>query len=363
MRDRRAGRGGVEHGFTLLELTVALTILAVGIAGVAQVMGGAFRTAGAGRSRARAVSVATAEIEALRAVPYAQLLVSPGVSESDVHVGGGTYHVRRAVTWANDGSVVNAFKAVTVEVTWSDESGAHEVHQSSLVYPGGLGAVVSVPTPIPGTPGQPGILVAVPVPVVGGVELTWTPPLPSNPPPASYVVQYSTDTSFATYQQVTSELPAAAPLALVGDLAPDTTYHFRVASEAANGNRSGWTTTNNVHTAASTATTCRVGAATVTPPAVTKAATGGLGTNPVVTAPLIGACSATTLTAVYEPLDDGVTVSTPLGGSGAVRSSALEGTGRPWAVGRHKIDLVDGAGVKRATVRLVVCDTAAVTCG
>ena len=362
MRDRRARRGSDEHGFTLIELTIALTILAVGIAGVAQVMGSAFRTAGAGRSRARAVSVATAQVEALRSLPYEQVVVSAGVTQSDVHVGGGTYHVRRAVTWANDGSVLNAFKSVTVEVSWADESGAHEVHQSSLIYPGGLGAVVTVPTPVPGTPGQPGLLVAVPVAAVGGVELTWTPPVPSSPPPASYVVQYSTDTSFASYQEVTSELPAAAPLALVTDLAPDTTYHFRVASEAANGNRSGWTTTNNVHTGVSTATSCRVGAATVTPSAITKAAGGGLAANPVVTAPLIGACSAATLTAVYKPLEDGVAVSTPLGGSGAVRSAALDGTGRQWAVGRHRIDVLDGAGVKRATVRLMVCDASSVSC-
>lgn len=90
MRLRRpAAAPMADDGFTLVELMVSLTVLAVGVISVVGVMHSSFRVAGAARSRARAVAVATREIGGLRAVPWASLPVSDGVTRSEVVVGDG----------------------------------------------------------------------------------------------------------------------------------------------------------------------------------------------------------------------------------------------------------------------------------
>lgn len=366
---RRRRRCDGDDGFTLLELMVALTVLAVGIVGVTGVMTSSFKVADAGRTRSKAVAVATEQIEALRAVPYAQLLVTSTASESDIAVGGTTFHVQRAISWKADAAITDAYKGVTVQVSWSDQTGFHEVHQSSAVYPGGLGPYAGSLTPGAtgaGDPAAPTLLVAVAVPATSGVELTWTPPLLSSPPPESYVVQYATDSSFASYQESTAAVPAATPIIRINDLAPATTYHFRVASRAANGNLStSWAYAYNVQTSASSITTCSVGTAAVTPSAVKKksgSAGSGLTTSPQVSVSLIGVCAGTVLRIDYSPLGNGAVESVTLTGTGGTRGGQVGSASQAWTVGDHDIDVFDNTGARRATLRLIVCDQSKQAC-
>src|SRR5205807_4771093 len=140
--------------------------------------------------RTEAAAIASREIEAMRAVPYASVgfygdetgYVSTFESHTTVTLAGSTpagvtpliqpqrpdpsaslgyapdpdpananpivqsnvaFTVRRYVVWVNaqDASTTytNAYKQLTVIASWSDAVGAHNVRQDSLLYPGGQG--------------------------------------------------------------------------------------------------------------------------------------------------------------------------------------------------------------------------------
>lgn len=364
-----------ERGFTLIELMASLTVLAIGIVGVIGVMNGSFRVAAITSARSKGVAVATKHIETVRAAPYDHLVAGGAVEESTDTVGGRTYTVKRAVTMADEATgatpIVGAYKRATIEVSWTDESGFHAVHQETLLYPGGKGRfvpVVTVPVQGNGRPLAPTNLVATAQSISGttGVALSWTAPSEaSNPTPVSYVVQYSTDATFGTYHEVTTTLPIATPTLLVTDLAASTLYHFRVASKAENGNLSSeWATAYNVTTGASLLSTCAIGTASVTPSAVYKKRgneNSGLVSNPVVSVNGVGACATTTLQARYSPRD-GVNATLNLTRSGSIFTGTIVGTSQPWSVGEHPINIYDGTGTKRATMQLIVCDPQKKSC-
>ena len=62
-----------EGGFTIVEMVVALAILAMVMAPLAGVFWSSMRTAGAASHRTDGSSIASREIEGMRAVPYAQV--------------------------------------------------------------------------------------------------------------------------------------------------------------------------------------------------------------------------------------------------------------------------------------------------
>jgi Tfp pilus assembly protein PilV len=374
--DRHAPPHG-DAGFTIVELCAALTVIAVGVVGVIGVMTSSFGLAGSASARSKAVSVATREVEAFRSRAYADL-VAGSYSDRQDTVGGRSYRIQTAVTWADESaasvpvatSATADYKRATVEVSWTDNAGGHSVHQNTMIYPGGLGAQdvggsVNVTPPPSGNPLAPSALIAtVPTDVSGttGVDLVWTPPANSSPSPVSYVVQYSTDASFATYHELTNTVPASTTVLRVTDLAASTTYHFRVASKAANGNlSSSWATTYNVQTLASIALTCSIGAATVTPPAAKKKNANNLSLDPHVSVSVMGSCTTTTLRLVYAP-KPGVSRTVTLTGSG-VRAGDVDGKNDNWTVGQHEIVLYDQTDAVRARMSLVVCDKTAATCG
>jgi type II secretory pathway pseudopilin PulG len=194
----RARRTSDESGFTIVELVIALGLLAIVAASMASLFWAAIGVAGMSAHRTDAASVASLEIESMRAVPYADLgfyadqtaypaggkWVDPrdGQSYDVVTLGSNTpsgkpaqvqpvtpdanagltftpdpvpnnalpivqggvhYSVQRFIVWAGakDASVtyVEAYKRTAVIVTWSDKAGAHSIRQDSIVYPGGQG--------------------------------------------------------------------------------------------------------------------------------------------------------------------------------------------------------------------------------
>ena len=360
-----------------MELAASLTVLAIGIVGVIGVMNGSFRVAVNASARSKAIAVATQEIEELRGSQYEDIAVpdptAPATSYSET-VDGRTFTVTRTVEWADEATgaspTQDAYKKAIVEVRWQESDGVKFVHQETLIYPGGLGQHASVATTTPNGNGNPlapsNLLATIPTNLVGttGVDLVWTPPASSNPEPVTYVVQYSTDLSFTTYQEVTDSVPALNPFLRVTDLAPSTTYHFRVASKAANGHlSSSWATTYNVTTPASLALGCTLGDATATPQAVKKRnAVGQLEFDILVNLNGIGlSCSSTTLRAEYSPVA-GTTVVKPLTRSGSIWSGTIDGRNTVWSVGAHDVKIYDSTNAHRATINVIICEKGKATC-
>jgi prepilin-type N-terminal cleavage/methylation domain-containing protein len=184
-----------EAGFTIIELVISMALLAIVIAPLAGVFYSAMRTAGVANHRTDGASVASREIEAMRAIPYAQVgfyndetgyaspspdgfttvslgTTSPAIggltpspqiqpqtpdpsasagyapdpypaNASPIIYGGIHYTVARYIVWADakDASTTytQAYKRLTVIATWTDTVGTHVARQDSLLYPGGLG--------------------------------------------------------------------------------------------------------------------------------------------------------------------------------------------------------------------------------
>lgn len=376
---RPAPASADESGFTLVELMAALTILAVGIVGTIGVMNSSIRVAGTTGARSKGVAVATKHIERLRAVPYDQLV--PAGSSADVTtvsepIGNRIYTVKWVVTLVDEATpgstgtpVVKAYKKAFVWVSWTDESGVHDVYQTTFIYPGGRGrhnptAASSSPDST-NAPDPPINFTAGPVTDSTDVDLAWDPPAPTPtaPAPAAWVVQYSKDSTFpsGSVHQVADSLPAAVTELRVTDLAALTTYHFRIFTKSAEGTLSATAAQRlNVTTNSTTSTSCTVGTASVTPSAVKKKSAndgGGLATNPRVAVTTLGTCVDLSFRMEYSS-GNGVTRDVAmLIDATNTYSATVDGT-LEWTVGDHDITVFSYSGstkTVRARLRLTVC--------
>src|SRR5688572_8102541 len=113
-------RTGLEDGFTIVEVLVALTVFAVGIVSVTKVFDASLDTAAANSQRTRATAVATDALESARSTRYADLEITDTSTTSTTVIDGFT--VARAVEATSGG-----YKEVTVGVSWVDTAGGHEV--------------------------------------------------------------------------------------------------------------------------------------------------------------------------------------------------------------------------------------------
>lgn len=371
----------------------SLTILAVGIVGVIGVMNSSFRVAGSTAARSRGVAVASMWTEKLRAVPYGSLPI-PTVdcvsvpnhvecqyrTETEV-VNNRKYSVKYAVTKENEqtgpdaGRVSKAYAKAYVQVSWEDESGFHDVHQTTLIYPGGLGvfnaATAVNPTTSGNAPNPPTALTAVTVTNTTGIDLAWGPPVPGAnvPEPIAYVVRMSRDPSFSPgqVQEVSANVPAAVTTLRVNDLTPATRYYFQVYAKASNGRLSASavqfppSTDPGVLTNDVAVDQCSVGSAAVTPAAIYKkngAEGSGLRSNPRVEIHTLGGCVGP-FRMEYSPRTgrvDDVALFEELPGTFA---GTVAGTTQQWEVGEHDITIFSTTGgvkTQRATLRLIVCD-------
>ena len=379
-------QAGSDAGFTLIELMASLTLMAIGIVGVIGVMNSSFSVVNTATARSRATAVATKQIEDLRSRLYetnrkeAELNVNGSYQTREVPVAGQKFIVKHALTEqteviaADDGtSTPKAYVKAIVWVNWTDSAGPHDIYQTSLLYPGGLGvhnATSSVqPSGSNTKPLKPSSLTATPVTGTASVDLAWVPPAvtPSVPPPARWVIQYSRTTSFAAgeVQEIAADLAASVNALRVTGLAEGTTYHFRIFSKSENGVLSQEAASAlNVTTQGAGAVACSVGTTSVTPSAIKKR--GGndssrLTSNPQVEVQLVGDCSASTFQIEYSP-QDGLTRTvalTPVPLRTRTLTAPVNGNEAVWVVGDRPIDVYSyTAGVKklRASMRLIVCD-------
>lgn len=106
------------QGFTLLEVTIAVSILAVGLLGVAGMQVAAIRaTAGAYRTT-EATERAQDRMELLLSLPYDDSLLSEGPHEDT------SFSPEYTVTWeVTENKPMHGMKKITVTVSW-DRRGA-----------------------------------------------------------------------------------------------------------------------------------------------------------------------------------------------------------------------------------------------
>jgi len=279
---------GGQEGFTLLEMMVAVLILAIVFTAFASVLTSGLRTADASTHRTEGFTIATREIEGMHAVPYNELgfysdqgpsswetdttvilgscstacgitpLVEPTGTDTEAGI---TYSIDRYVYWLGATAVsppaasspstttdTQAYKGVTVTVTWTDRVGTHTVEQDSIIYPGGLGTyagagsgTTTTSTTVsvaPGAPGTPTLWPTQPAPSPSsdGQEIDVSvPPATSGGTPQSYYLQYSTDPTFTTgIGQVDYPITPNTQVQVQG-LAASTTYYFRAYATNAAG--------------------------------------------------------------------------------------------------------------------------------
>jgi Tfp pilus assembly protein PilV len=272
-------RHGGESGFTIIELLVSLLVMVVAVVPMTSVLWNGLRTSASAAHRADAFSVASREIEALHAVPYnllgfygdqvapqwkstttvvlgacsttcatpfAPLILPTGTSTPAPNTGV-TYHIARYIYWADaqgpnvalvSTTFLQAYRAATIVVTWSDNTGSHVLEQDSIIYPGGQGpyagpggATSTTTTTSPGTaPGAPTLSLA-----------TSQPAYPQNQQEidvviaaatgggtaAYYEVQWSTDPTFSAPAQ-SPQLPATSTAYNILNLAAGTAYNIRI---------------------------------------------------------------------------------------------------------------------------------------
>lgn len=357
--DRRRAGQGREAGFTMVELMVALTVMTIGVLGAVGVFNSAFSVAAQASIRSRAVAVATRHIEAVRAIPYDKLVVSPTVKTDTQSVGGATFTVLTAITSADAQGVPSAYKQATVTVTWSDLGGTHAVDQATIIYPGGRGPHASATSTTTSTapagppPAPTPFTAAAPPPetdATTAVDLTWG--MTSTTDVSGFSVRYVTG---GTTVVVTESLPATSRTLRVTGLSAGTAYSFQISAKSIAGTSSPWSSTGSITTATATAGECAIGTPSIDPPRVAKGTGGqGLTENPVFSVNTSGSC--VDLSVVYRPSKTGADVTRTLLGSSGLRTRQLDESGFAWDPGTHFVDLFDGSGTKRATVKLTVCE-------
>lgn len=169
-----------EEGFTLVEMMVAITILALALMAVAYGLFGSMRGLQAARQRSTFLELANAEVEAMRALAYETVGASasdplyaaayPGgqfegrdavtqtpdgtaltvstpairtaVTTSPIEGLSGGYTIHRRVTWTNPAGTdtPRRFKRLEVRIEWERRGGTPgSVEYSSVYYPGNLG--------------------------------------------------------------------------------------------------------------------------------------------------------------------------------------------------------------------------------
>ncbi len=432
--ERAAGRGAREDGFTIVELVIALAVLAMVIAPLGRVFWSAIRTAGAAGHRTDGAAIASREIEGMRAVPYAQVgfyadqpgyvatfegfttvslgatspatgtlipQMQPETPDPNAATGyapdpdpanataivQGSVHftVLRYVVWADahdaSSTYTQAYKRLTVLVSWSDQTGAHTAREDSLLYPGGLGKYQSpmggsTSTTTTTTLLNPSAPVLNPITGLADpagetqIPLSWSQP-GGGAAVTSYSVEYSTNSSFpaGNFSVVTGLAPSITNYT-VTSLSANTTYYFEIIAYA--GANSATSNVRSFATLPTAAPTCKLGQLNVT--GATSLSTTGtiLQKNGKMSEDLTlswtttGPCADTYSVKATDPsnaADPGSPYSL-LANSGNYSATVASSGSKSWAVGLHTFSVWDASTNSATTVvkTFKVCVNGSASC-
>jgi prepilin-type N-terminal cleavage/methylation domain-containing protein len=417
-----ARRHSEESGFTIIELVVSMALLVIVAAPLAQVFWSSIRTAGSAAHRTDGAAVASREIEALRAVPYAQVgfyadqtgfvstfeglttvslgATSPPPSDpaspqmqpqspdpnaaagyapdpvasnaNSIVLGMVTFNVKRYIVWvdAKDASntYTQAYKRLTVIVTWRDQAGPHTVREDSILYPGGLGQYQapmggtsttssSTTALMPTAPVLAAITPLAPPTDETQVVLNWSQPS-GGAAITSYTVEFSTDPSFpAGNFTVVNGLSSTQLTYTVAPLTPDTTYYFEII--AYNGANSATSNSQSIHTAPLPGPVCTLGSLNVAGASVHSTTgtilknNGQMSENLTLSWTTSGPCTDTYEVHALDPTsstDQGSPYALT-GSAGAYSGTVPSNNQKNWAIGLHTFTVWD---VSKGTATTVV---------
>jgi hypothetical protein len=272
-------------------------------------------------------------------------------------MGGVTYTIVRTIVWADakDASKTysQAYKSLSVAVTWNDQAGKHTAEQDSLLYPGGLGSyagagpVVTTTTAPVFPPASPVLAPINPTNTTADqtqATLFWSQP-PGGGTVTAYVVEWSTNPGFPAGQITVSPTQPSTSLTYPApNLTPATTYYFEVIAYAGS-----QTATSNAQqfTTAAAGAGCTlgalnvVGATTLSTTGTTLRGNGHLAENLTLSWTTAGPCVDTYEVHGSDPFgspDPGSPYAL-IGSAGAY--TGLISNNKPWAVGVHTFNVFD----------------------
>jgi hypothetical protein len=251
-----------------------------------------------------------------------------------------------------------AYKRLTVIVTWTDQAGAHTVRQDSLLYPGGQGKYQS---PMGGSTSTTTTTTALnpssPVlnPITGladpagetQIPLTWSQPA-AGAAVTSYSIEYSTSSSFpaGNFSLVTGLAPSISNYT-VTSLTANATYYFEIIAYA--GSNSAVSNVRSFATLPAAAPTCNLGQLNVS--GVTSLSTTGtflqsngkMSENLALSWTTTGTCPHGYNVKALDPTNvaDPSSPYTLIANAGTYNQTVFSSGARNWAVGLHTFRVWD----------------------
>lgn len=140
-----AKRHRQQGGFSLIELMLAIIVLAIAMGAVAMTLGSTLQHTQRNSSRSVAASLAAEELDAVRLKANADFANLPlGLVSSTKNIDGVVYTVKRNSTWVTAGATVDscsapgsslAYLRISVEVTWPGIGNANPADADTVITP------------------------------------------------------------------------------------------------------------------------------------------------------------------------------------------------------------------------------------
>jgi type IV pilus assembly protein PilV len=120
-----------ENGFTLIEVLLSISILAIGLLGMAALQSTATKGNALAKKNTLAISLAEDKIEEYKNTLYDNIIPTDGITEENLHAGA----IYKRITKIEDNTPITGVKSITVTVTW--QNGSKSVSFTTLISQNG----------------------------------------------------------------------------------------------------------------------------------------------------------------------------------------------------------------------------------